>query len=670
MKKILKKYWFVISIILLCIIKQLIAASLPIFARDAQGPDQYKLLVDAENIFNGLYIENNVYDIFTLFKRAISFPIFLALCHWLGIPYMAGYTLLYTLSCLIALYAFMQISKNKVLHVIAFAIMLFCPFSYDYIVQMVYNLSFTAPIAIAAISCLFLAYFKRNESNGVVFGWNLLAALNLSAIWLNREDSIWIVPLISCFILVVGISEFSNWRKNKKLYKLIIFLIPAFIVILSDATLSCINYKKFGIYTTNDYTTTNFERAYNSILKVEQDYFPEKCSIAKGTLEKIYVVSPALNELKPYMDEFYELGSYDKGGVIDDGEIDDALMNIALRDAASKCGYYKDAITANEFWGKVSEEIEEAFDNGLLQSRSMAFFGSTLHHPWRSNAGYASKWIHAATELMIDDVKHTLAGPQLVYNYVEKEVTDRYESITLDYSVDPPKSVITLAGWLYLTDGTEDYSLQLVDGNGNVISELEWRESPDIANEFIAHTSNCRFSIKTELGSIEDVWIRINMQDGSHQDILCTNDKSYEGVAYYFDVIDRSIKTDADEAYALQRIAKATRITNLYKFFSPFLIILFGIGYIYKTFKCLSALKNKNYVYFDAWILQSAVLGCILIFILALSFVHAFMWGALFYTHTIGVLLDFAGAAFVALDGEIICKKIGRKQRNRESTNR
>lgn len=45
----------------------------------------------------------------------------------------------------------------------------------------------------------------------------------------------------------------------------------------------------------------------------------------------------------------------------------------------------------------------------------------------------------------------------------------------------------------------------------------------------------------------------------------------------------------------------------------------------------------------------------------AISYVHAFMWGALFYTHTMAVLLDFAGATAVVLDGDIIYKKIKKK---------
>ena len=64
----IKKYWFFIFVIVLCTIKQLMVTNLPVFARDAGGPDQYKLLIDAEMLFDGTYYTDSTYDIFTLFR--------------------------------------------------------------------------------------------------------------------------------------------------------------------------------------------------------------------------------------------------------------------------------------------------------------------------------------------------------------------------------------------------------------------------------------------------------------------------------------------------------------------------------------------------------------------------------------------------------------------------
>jgi len=269
-------------------------------------------LQDAESIYAGNFLTSGQYDIFALFKRAISLPLFLAICHWMGIPYMAGYTLLYTGASLLALYAIMQFVDNKILSVVAFAVILFCPFSYDNVVQMIYNLSFTAPLALAGISCLVIVYCKLESKNSIVFFWSILAAINMAAIWLNREDSMWILPLIGVFLIITYVEMLKKRKKIGKknvIKKLMILILPVVFIIIGDIGLSCANYVKYGIYTTNDYTATNFEKAYNSLLKINQDYYPAYCSITKAMLEQAYEVSPAMQELKTYMDEFYEYSS-------------------------------------------------------------------------------------------------------------------------------------------------------------------------------------------------------------------------------------------------------------------------------------------------------------------------------------------------------------------------
>lgn len=663
MKNFLKKYWFVISIFCLCAIKQIMVSSLPIFCRDSMGPDQYKLYTDAVDIWNGQYIQNNEYGIFTLFKRAIAFPIFLSLCHHVGISYLAGYTLLYTVACIWALYAILQYVDNRKIALVAFGVLLFCPYSYDYVVQMVYNLSFTAPLAIAAISCLMIAYSKRNEKWYAILVWMLLAGVCLTGIWLNREDSVWILPLIFCFLLVIVISLIRNKEKfgiKGIVIRTLVFVLPLFFVVIGDMTLSYINSVKYGIYTTNDYTATNFESAYNSLLEIDQKDFPEYCAISKEMLERAYEVSPSLAEIKPYMDAMYESGVYDQSTMAPgDGEIENALMNIALRDAASQAGYYRDAVSTNEYWGRVADEIQVAFDEGKLESRNMTFFGSTLHHPWRSNAGYVERWANAVWELLYGDVFHTFASPALTYNLTDSEMTARYEALTLNYSVDNPCYKTKISGWILPCEYTEKFELQLIDENGLVIQKIELLESQDIKISAPDNplSGKCRFEVKVDTDTQLVACIKV-ITDTNEQLIACENGKNYEGYNYHFDVLEQDSIADPDEAFATRRVEFAARIANVYPVLGPIMAILFTIGYIYKTYRLVRTISNRQYEYLNEWIFQSAILGCIAVLLVAISYVHAFLWGALFYTHTIGALIEFAGATAIAIDGNIIWKKI------------
>lgn len=671
MKKICKKYWFVICVLTLCVIKQILVTSLPIFARDSMGPDQYKLLTDAEDIWNGQYIYNNAYGIFALFKRAVSFPVFLAICHWIGLSYLAGYTLLYTVACVFAMYALRQYIDNKGILLTAFAILLFVPFSYDYVVQMVYNLSFTAPLAIGAISCLVIAYAKRNSKWYVTLAWMLVAAIYLTGIWLNREDSMWIIPLIAVFLLVVSVALIRNYNLigiKTVIGKLMIFALPIFFVVVGNIALSYVNYMKYGIFTTNDYTDTNFESAYNSLLEIEQSGYAECCSITQDMLERAYEVSPSLAQLKPYMDQFYELGTYDKNGVDpEDGEIEDSLMNIALRDAASQAGYYQDAVSTNEFWGQVDEELQCAFDEGRLASRSMTFFGSTMHHPWRSGAGYASIWAKSVYELLRDDILHVFAEPQLTYNQTQPEVTARYEAMTLNYTVDKPQYIITVAGWILPNEYVEKFQLQLVDENNVLVEEIELVDSPDIGQGLPDNvmSSKCRFEVSINLETLQNLYIKV-LTDKAEMVIPLQNDVIYNDFTYHFDIVEQRYVNDADEIFATKRVQLAVGIARIYQILGPIMAIIFLLGYIYKTWRLLRTISSKEYEFLDEWIFQTSILGCTLVLLVAISFVDAFMWGALFYTHTIGTLLDFAGVTGIAIDGSYIYNRVIKAKRMKE----
>lgn len=656
----IQKHGFVLCVIFLCLIKQMMVSCLPVFARDAGGPDQYKLLIDAEALFSGKYLENNAYDIFTLFKRAISFPIFLALCHELGISYLAGYTFYYSMSCVLFLFALMQISNKKLPNLIAFAFLLFSPYTYGYSVQMIYNLSFTAPLAIGGISCLLLAFFKRNTSMKVMIFWVFLASLQMVGIWLNREDSVWIIPLLLIFLLVGVI---TSW-KDKKAYgrkrtwmAIFIYAIPLLCIPIGDACLSYVNYCKYGIFTTNDYTSTNFERAYNDLLKIDPKSFPDYCSITREMLEEGYKYSPSLQEIKQYMDEFYELGSYDISGLNpNDGEIEDSLMNIALRDAASRCGYYKNAIETDEYWGRVANELEGSFEKGQIETRNIFFFGSTLHHPWNKNQGYLGRWVKSFAELFNSVVHHEVfATPVLVYNETSEAFSDRYESMTLNYTVNKPINNIAIAGWILPYSGTEISSIYLLDENMDIISEMPLIDSPDI---YLAYLNNeaakkCRFDF-TYSSVKKPSYIKVVM--ANQQEILPLDSCAgiVNEIEYYLDCFEVDVLVDSDEHYALKKVGAAKKVADIYQYITPIGIALFFILYIYKGIYLLMGFKNKAFHYFEQWLIQSTFLGCALIMLIAISYVHAFMWGALFYTHTIGVLVDTLVATSIALDYKMI----------------
>lgn len=437
MKKIMafgKKHWFLIAVFLLILAKQWLVCKLPIYARDEVGVDEWKMLRKTQDLLSGNYWEDYTSD--TLFKRDIFFPIFLAICHLCNISYWSGSSLLYTASCLLSTYSFSFYCKNKIALFVAFAVMLFSPVSYGAHLQLVYNHSLVAPLAMAMIACLVIAFHYRTEVR-TCFVWNIWAGILACMLWLNREDTQWSLILISGYIIIFLI----NIRKLKEKKKLLgCVILPAAFVFLGNNIYCGLNYIHYGLWVTNDHIATGFADAYNSLLKIVPDSYPESCSITRDMISKAAKESTSFAQLYDWLDEFYEQneGMMLVGRAPDDGEIEDGWMPFVLRSAASVKGYYKDAVSTDAYWKNVSSELELAFSEERLEERNIFLFGSVLKHPWVRNQNYFQKWMLSWLKLLIGTIRHEFISTNLSYSTISSDVIKQYEAITYNNAVELP----------------------------------------------------------------------------------------------------------------------------------------------------------------------------------------------------------------------------------------
>ncbi len=429
-----KKHWFLIAVVLLIIVKQWLICQLPVYARDEVGVDEWKMLKKTEDLLSGNYWEP--YTANTMFKRDVFFPIFLALCHLCNISYWSGCSLLYTASCLLSMYSFSHYCNNKLALLGAFTVMLFSPVSYGEHLQLVYNLWLVSPLAIGMISFLMLAFHDRTNFKKCC-AWNILAGILGCMLWLDREDTQWILILISGYILIFLICT-RKFKEKKKILGCIV--LPAVFIFLGNNIYGCLNRIHYGLWVTNDHIETGFADAYNSLLKIVPDSYPESCSITRDMITKAAKESPSFGELYDWLDAFYEQneGMVLVGRAPDDGEIEDGWMPFVLRGAASVKGYYESAESADTYWKKVSQELEMAFSEGRLEKRNIFLFGSVLKHPWVRNQNYFQRWMSSWIKLMIGDIRHSFITMDLEYSTISPEIIKRYEAITYNNAVELP----------------------------------------------------------------------------------------------------------------------------------------------------------------------------------------------------------------------------------------
>lgn len=649
MKKIInwgKKYWFFIFLILLVLFKQWLISELPIYARDYCGVDRWKLLRKAEDILTGNYWEGYTNE--TMFKRDVFFSIFLALCHLLNVSYWSAISLVYTASCLLSLYSFSLFCKKKIFLLIAFTIMLFSPISYSIWVQEVYNISLVVPLSISVISSLMIAfYYRLNEKK--FFIWNILAGIFACMLWLNREDTQWLLILLGAYTVISLISTRRNIKRARTWGCIIL---PCFLVFLGNTTLSYLHYAHYGIWATNDHIATGFADAYNSLLKIAPDSYPESCSITRDMISRAAKESPSFAELFDWLDAYYEQNENMVlvGRAPDDGEIEDGWMPFVLRTAAYANGYYKDAISTDEYWTKVSQELETAFDEGRLEERSIFLFGNVLKHPWVRNQNYLEKWMSSCGQLLVGNVKHSYAVADFQYSTISSDIIKRYEAMTYDNAVEAPTNKLHISGWIILKDGNEFHLRLENDTEDIILSEIPLLESEDLlafSDTYSVPLDKNRFDFCYE-GEQSSYYLCLYNQDTIYKRIELNGQTSFDDneiLCYLerYENVQNNDPAEADARIKLQRLEALTALYNKLGFLMMIIIVFSYIGFCVFSVNFISK-KSSHTNATDLWLYMNAIIGSILVYILAYGYINAFMFEATQYTAPVSGFLDYLAA--------------------------
>ena len=395
MKNILKKYYLIFIIIGIICIKQILVNGIPIYAISNAVCDDRLMANIATYLLKFEWLGD--YNQLTLVK-GIFFPLYLAINVFLGISYIGATTALYSLACLIFVYSIKDLIKNKWFLLIIFTILIFNPVSYGQeTLQRVYRNSITASQVLIIFSAFFKMYLNRDKKITKMLPWALLGGFTLASFVNNREDWIWIMPFIivvTMVIIVTIIMKNKNIKQN--ISKIIVVIVPLIILFAVNTTISTINYKYYNIYSYNEINNSDFSDAMKAIYSVENEEEIEYVSVTREKMKRLYEISPSLNLIKDNMENYLDGWSKTDRNP-DDLEVEDGWFFWCLRDAVYASGYYKDGQTANEYYKKVAEEINEAIDSGLVESQPT--MPSALMSPWRK--GYTAKITDAMLKIIV-----------------------------------------------------------------------------------------------------------------------------------------------------------------------------------------------------------------------------------------------------------------------------
>ena len=364
MKRVLKQNKIIILVILL-IVKLIIVQVQPLNAKYTMKYDDQLMVEMAENIVNGKWLGE--YNSKTLIKGVFT-PLFISLLYILHIPFLMGKEIFYGISCIVLTIVLNKKIKNKWILVLIYTILLFNPIEYSENLSRVYRDSIYISLINYLLAFSLGIFLLRKSEIRKQIKYFIGFGVTISAIYLCREETIWLIPYIIFIFIFTVIPILLDKKLNNKFKRIVLYLIPITILVISINIICIINYKYYGVYTLNQYWGKAFKSAYGALTRVLPEEEKERVAVTNETLQILYELSPKLAELQSFF-EGPESEGWRHCGEIIEGEINGGYFHWALMDAVENKGYYQDAKTADEYYTKLAEEINTLCDNNIIESR-------------------------------------------------------------------------------------------------------------------------------------------------------------------------------------------------------------------------------------------------------------------------------------------------------------
>ena len=324
--------------------------------------DSHLQINEAISLIRGTWL--GAYSKVTLCK-GISYPFFLFLLNILHIPYYFGMGMLIIFASWLFTKAIEPICKNKIFRTIIFAFLLFNPIGFSKESLYHYRNALIPWVVLIVISCIVGMYLRKEEKIKNMLPYGITGFLSTGFFWLLREDSIWFLPFIFGSLFFTVIYFFKEKNKIKTLIgKCIVALFPTLGIVFSVLFISTLNYFVYGIFATNDRTSTYEAKVLGQLVLIDDGVnLNEDVWVSEKAIDLAKEASPTFKKL--------DLSPFDNWPRIGDYSI------WALRDSVSNSGYYKDAKETNELYKKIYKELKEGFSNGKLQKKKAIKFSDT-----------------------------------------------------------------------------------------------------------------------------------------------------------------------------------------------------------------------------------------------------------------------------------------------------
>jgi len=320
---------------------------------DAQRDDAY-FSRSAESIMAGHWL--GPYNDVTLIKGP-AFTYFLVLNKFVGLPVTASLALLQIAAALAIAWALFRVLKpSQGWLLLTFTVLLWSP---GVVPTRVIRDAFVPQLLILAIAVLIAALFARTRTRTMLLA--LPAGLLIGLFWIAREDSVWVVPGVLLLMIVGG---WGVWRRGRAQWARAAICIGVVIgaAAVPELATAAMNAKQYGVFPVINYTGASFQDALSQLDRIEVGPEIWRVPVSHEALEAAYAASPALADLKPYLDKttpWWAAHACDpaQGPCVD---IRGGWFPWALREAAESAGHFSSLSETKRYFTQVADEIGRA----------------------------------------------------------------------------------------------------------------------------------------------------------------------------------------------------------------------------------------------------------------------------------------------------------------------
>lgn len=471
--------YMVLIAIIITIISCILSFFIPISIFSTAIHDDAHFINQSISIINGDWL--GTYNQMTLIKGP-AFPIWLIIAHYTHVPLSIFNQLIYCISSIALTFTIKKFVGGKNFpYLILIALLCFQPYLFTERVIRDYSYTSLTFLLIASIANI------SGEMNVKNIFCILLSSVFSFMFWYTREEGIWIVLFLIIPVILIKTSK-------NKLGQSLSYITCIILFFLFSSLISHKNMEVYGTASIVDFKDTSFKNALAALYSIKPTQTkPDHVPASKDQRLIAYKISPTFKKLEPFLESnngWKAISCNVYSNVC--GDYAGGWFMWAFRDAVYNVGGYKNAVTSNNFYSSIANEINTACEKKIISCNKSLI--SYLPSP---PPDFIIKYVKAMLKglLKVTYIDIDTVSPRLSYDggkYSIKEIADFF-NITNYMPTDEQLTGI-ISGWYYNHNDNEDWLF--LKYKGNKIIKVRRELSIDVSQNLnTTKASNVRFRI-------------------------------------------------------------------------------------------------------------------------------------------------------------------------------